>query len=155
MWGKCLYRGGGHCNGGVCRQSGRACTHREGTAGVGCYRLGWLVCTGSAARTLMSGVTSVTSRVWVCTVIFRKHIVYTGTQTHVIVREIGHTLVARITKYNATTTYNILRSKNRHNMQFKSTNPNPTSPPPRQHTHPQLPRVFWIWMWRQIQNHAE
>jgi hypothetical protein len=36
--------------------------------------------------------------------------VYTGTQTHVIIREIGHTLVARITKYNTTTTYNILRT---------------------------------------------
>jgi hypothetical protein len=34
--------------------------------------------------------------------------------THVIIREIGHTLAARIMKYNTTTTYNILRSKDRH-----------------------------------------
>ncbi len=40
--------------------------------------------------------------------------IYTDTNTHVIVREIGHTLVARVTKYNTTTTYNILRSKDRH-----------------------------------------
>ncbi len=58
----------------------------------------------------------VTSRVWVCTDVFRKRIVYKGIQTHVIIREIGHTLVARIMKYmySTTTTYNILRSKNRH-----------------------------------------
>jgi hypothetical protein len=45
---------------------------------------------------------------------FGKRIVYTDTHTHVIIREIGHTLIIRIMKYNTTTTYNILRSKNRH-----------------------------------------
>ncbi len=50
---------------------------------------------------------------------FGKRIVYTDTHTHVIIREIGHTLAARIMKYNTTTTYNIFRSKDRHSMMKK------------------------------------
>jgi hypothetical protein len=45
---------------------------------------------------------------------FGKRIVYTDTHTHVIIREIGHTLAARIMKYYTTTTYDILQSKDRH-----------------------------------------
>jgi hypothetical protein len=45
---------------------------------------------------------------------FGKRIVQTDTHTHVIIRENGHTLTSRIMKYNITTTYNIIWSKNRH-----------------------------------------
>jgi hypothetical protein len=37
-----------------------------------------------------------------------KRIAYTDMHTHVIIREIGHTLAARIMKYNITTTFTFL-----------------------------------------------
>jgi ribosomal protein L28 len=56
---------------------------------------------------------TVTSRVWVCTDVFRKTYSIYYTHTHVIIRENLHTLAVSIAKHNTTTTF-IPRLKNRH-----------------------------------------